>query len=471
MSDSEDMSLDASESGFYQTWSTEEQIDADLCIQQKIHDYCYQHILGMSHPDFTAMVVDAVATQCFDEWTDMKLCSSADYHSLVSLVSEQVDVFLECNGTIPRRSEETNDEECKIATTSIDHVLHSPQCLQRSPEWFQVRRQYLTASNLYKAFGTPAQYNSLVFEKCSLDGELVLEAYQQDNEKDQQQEQQDQEDQEDQEDQQDQEDQEGQEEQEDQEDQDVKVVFTDLSLLPRLDNPRAFGQRYEPLSRQIYEVRFGAQVKELGCIPHRRLSFLAASPDGINIQQGPRFGRLIEIKNIVNREINGVPSAAYWIQMQTQMEVCDVDRCDFVETRFLEYPSALSFFADRPSPETHGIIHYLVARGSEGFYVYSPFFGLDLADENEVDAWTQHVMAEHPQCSLYTTFYWRLDCFSCVLVKRNRLWFAAAEPILVQLWETILHERQTGYHHRAPTKRKITNPTPVSSFLFHKMSH
>ena len=46
---------------------------------------------------------------------------------------------------------------------------------------------------------------------------------------------------------------------------------------------------------------------------------------------------MVEIKNIVNREISGRPSEAYWIQMQLQMECCNIDVCDFVETRFKEY--------------------------------------------------------------------------------------------------------------------------------------
>ena len=48
---------------------------------------------------------------------------------------------------------------------------------------------------------------------------------------------------------------------------------------------------------------------------------------------------MVEIKNIVNREITGRPKEEYWIQTQIQMEVCDLDECDFVETRFKEYDS------------------------------------------------------------------------------------------------------------------------------------
>jgi hypothetical protein len=42
-------------------------------------------------------------------------------------------------------------------------------------------------------------------------------------------------------------------------------------------------------------------------------------------------------------------------------------------------------------------------------------------------------------------------------VRRNRLWFECAVPILQQVWETIENERRTGYEHRAPTKRKTAS--------------
>jgi hypothetical protein len=41
---------------------------------------------------------------------------------------------------------------------------------------------------------------------------------------------------------------------------------------------------------------------------------------------------MVEIK-IYTTERYGIPTDNYWIQMQFQMEVCDLDECDFFETR------------------------------------------------------------------------------------------------------------------------------------------
>ena len=53
---------------------------------------------------------------------------------------------------------------------------------------------------------------------------------------------------------------------------------------------------------------YHTQIKDFGCIQHSKYKFLGASPDGINVDpHNERYGRMLEIKNIVNREINGIP--------------------------------------------------------------------------------------------------------------------------------------------------------------------
>jgi len=90
--------------------------------------------------------------------------------------------------------------------------------------------------------------------------------------------------------------------------------------------------------------------------PHINHSFIGASPDGINVDpKSDRYGRMIEIKNIVNRDITDKPKEEYWIQMQVQMETCDLDECDFIETRFKEYESPEAY-ADDINQESKGVI-------------------------------------------------------------------------------------------------------------------
>jgi hypothetical protein len=178
------------------------------------------------------------------------------------------------------------------------------QTQQRTPAWYERRHNMITASAAWKAFGTDAVINQLIYEKCKPFMECG------DN--------------------------------------------TPAAQAVNVDSPLHWGQKYEQLSSAIYQLKNNTLLGEFGCIQHSNpgLSFLGGSPDGINVDEGsPLYGRMVEIKNIVNRDITGIPKEEYWIQMQIQMEVCNLPECDFEETKFTEYEDEDAFNAD--SDETN----------------------------------------------------------------------------------------------------------------------
>jgi hypothetical protein len=188
------------------------------------------------------------------------------------------------------------------------------------------------------------------------------------------------------------------------------------------------------------------KVKEFGCIEHPVYKFLAASPDGIVVGEN-NYGRMLEIKNVVSRVIDGCPKKEYYIQMQLQMEVCNLDECDFVETKFIEYDGYQQFMEDETDKDK-GIIAVFI-EDNKFIYEYMPF-------GSNIDEWTQHINTETDARKWFKNIYWKLDVFSCVLVKRNREWFSAAINYLGDLWKTVCEERQTGdFVKRAPKKRNI----------------
>ena len=156
---------------------------------------------------------------------------------------------------------------------------------------------------------------------------------------------------------------------------------------------------------------------------------------------------MIEIKNVVSREITGIPKKDYYIQMQLQMEVCDLEECDFVETKFTEYESEMEFTLDT-SDKRKGVIIVFI-HNNEFVYKYMP---LDVID---YDLWMDETFTNAaPELSWFKNIYWKLDVYSCVLVKRQREWFQAAIREFISIWNIIKEERDTGeYIHRAPKKR------------------
>ena len=205
----------------------------------------------------------------------------------------------------------------------LTYLQNVPQPDQRTPEWYHFRHNFLTASSIWKAFGSQRLQDQLIYDKCK---PLNVEKY--------------------------------------------KNFST--------ESPLHWGQKYEDVSIQWYEKTYGTKVSDFGCIPHPTVKFLAASPDGINTDSSSqRYGRMLEVKNIVNREITGIPKLEYWIQMQLQMEVCNLNECDFLETRFKEYESKEEFMADgefhaTASGKPKGVMMFFMKEG-QPLYEYAPF--------------------------------------------------------------------------------------------------
>ena len=288
----------------------------------------------------------------------------------------------------------------------VDYLSSVPQPDQRTEEWYIFRHKHLTASSIWKVFSTECSRNQLIYDKC-------------------------------------------------------KPIDTSKYMSVSTETPMHWGHKYEPLSIMWYEKKFSTIVSDFGCIPHDKIPYLAASPDGINTcPESPRFGRMVEVKNIVNRDITGIPKLEYWIQMQFQMEVCKLNECDFLETRFHEYETKEDFDNDGTFTQTRdgkekGIILYFIKDG-QPHYEYAPF----MCSQQEFLEWEKETMKKYNELTWMKNIYWKLQEISCVLVLRNKNWFQSTLPILEEFWNIIEREKQTGYEHRAPKKKMKTMATP-----------
>ena len=289
------------------------------------------------------------------------------------------------------------------------------QPAQKTEAWYKFRWNGLTASSLWKSLDSQSSKNSIIYQKC-------------------------------------------------------KPLDLKKTKGCNINSPFHNGHKYEPLSIIIYEDWFKTTVAEVGAIKHTTHPFLRASPDGINIDpQNPRFGRALEIKNPVNRELTGIPKKDYWIQMQLQMEVWDLEECDFLETTFKEYENEEEFLNDgnlfnkTKDDKLKGIIVRFFD-GNEPVYKYPP---LNL-NQKDFDNWYDKIMDEDNNLSWIQNIYWYMDNYSLVLVPRNKIWFKTVLPELQNVWNTILKERVTGYEHRKPNKRPRKKKETENSIVLNK---
>lgn len=86
------------------------------------------------------------------------------------------------------------------------------------------------------------------------------------------------------------------------------------------------GTRLEPLVRDLYDQKTGRKSHEIGLVQHREYPWLGASPDGVT-----EDGLLIEIKCPLTRKIEARVPKHYLPQVQLQLEITDLEECDFVQ--------------------------------------------------------------------------------------------------------------------------------------------
>jgi putative phage-type endonuclease len=154
----------------------------------------------------------------------------------------------------------------------VSALLRQPQWAQRTPEWYEIRRTLLTASDVASALDIKP-YASY---KGSPRADLLTKKL---------------------------------------ENRPFGNMFT------------AHGQKYEDEARDLMASVLGETVLDFGLLVHPVETWLAASPDGVTTT-----GKCVEIKCPLKRTIvpGKVPSH-YWPQVQVQMQVCGMDSTLFVQ--------------------------------------------------------------------------------------------------------------------------------------------
>lgn len=216
------------------------------------------------------------------------------------------------------------------------------------------------------------------------------------------------------------------------------------------------GVKYEPIACMLYQkmgYAAGGTVQEFGLIGHPTLSFLGASPDGI-VVDGNRRGTMIEIKCPFRRKIRSANTLKsmgleyYWIQIQVQLECCDLETCDFwqCDIKELETKEEWDSYADGPkgciiewlSPESEEKKQKGLVVEFEAQYVYPP---LDVMVDNKWEEWLGTTLPLYQQ-RVHRVIWWHLKKCLCTTVKRDPEWFQQdALPQLQKFWDEVIYYR------------------------------
>jgi putative phage-type endonuclease len=380
-------------------------------VCELIDNYMNDFLITMKNPGFHNNLNDFMLNELQTIYEDV-YCEMLEEECMVIIQKVCRHYF---SNVMPRRSYKTSFAKPRVhinkLSVSIDRLRNVPQHEQRTPEWYIDRWNMISASSAWKALSSDSYKNSIIYEKCT-------------------------------------------------------PIDTSKYAHINVDSPFHWGQKYEPLSIQIYEDKYSTKVEDFGCIPHPDFPNIGASPDGINTDpKSSRYGRMVEVKNRFSESvpITGIPKEEYWIQMQLQMNVCDLNECDFLETRFKQYNTYDDFYKDGDTFQntTDGKmkgIYLCFEKNGMPHYEYPDLH----ITKDEFDMWeTKTIKLKAEEGYEWISYiYWYLDKMSCVLVFRNKQWFNLALIELNTVWDTIIKERETGYEHRSPNKRvkKVHDP-------------
>jgi len=376
-----------------------------ITIYELFDEYIQQNVFRlMSCKFYNEMIISTTEIIFADLYDDDDDIDNLQFNELTEYIKQVADYFLDFYD-IPRRTTTTPQIITSIRKLELECIITNleqiEQPAQRTPDWYKFRYNLITASSLHKALGTPASVNSIICEKCK------------------------------------------------------PLMYTSIFSNVNTGTSLHWGVKYEPVSALIYEHKYNTRIGEFGCIQHPKHSFIGASPDGINIDPNCHlYGRMLEIKNIVNRDITGIPKDEYWVQTQIQMETCNLDECDFVETRFKEYENEYLFYNDDMREYKGIMLQFYEIMNCDNTQSMSPIYKympLNIVIESQcINNWINDQtcdMNSH-NYKLIDTIYWYLDEFSCVLIPRNKQWFNSTISIIENVWNTILDERINGHEHR-----------------------
>lgn len=279
--------------------------------------------------------------------------------------------------------EPVTEERRVQQAAQVEHLLKIPLPEQRTEGWYKMRENFITASDWGKVLGLAKSNSvkSIILSKCG-----------------------------------------------------VKSYF------PAKSGPLAWGIRFEEVATQLYEKRRNVKIIEFGCIPHPKIDFLGASPDGIT-----KDGVMLEIKCPYSRKINGTVPAHYWAQVQGQLEVCELDICDYLECEIVKYDSFQSYLADSDNDERGVLVTF---EDKEGNYTYR--YSKFAISKEEYETWLEELIVDEigKGHKYIRSEFWWCRTFSVVRIYRDQEWFKRALQVLERFWkEEVLPCKKNGYDH------------------------
>ncbi len=291
---------------------------------------------------------------------------------ILSLVSDAMELFLHA---AENPSWISMTKEQRLA--KVKSIQEAPQIPQRSQAWYENYSKVLTASEFVALFSQTKRRRDLVYSKVNPPSEQC----------------------------------------------NFRLACPTDEM-----NALSWGIRFEPVIKQLLEYRDKCKIFEPGRLQHPSNTHLAASPDGVieNSIHPQQIGRLVEIKCPYSRVIGGEIPSEYWIQMQIQMEVTDIDECEYIEATLVSRKANQTDPVDLSGTTFQGILYLLENKTQSGDYKY--MYG-DVGSTDSPSIPDGYICVE--------TIPWGLKTWHRKIVSRDRAWYEATKPWQEAFWNDV----------------------------------
>ena len=326
-----------------------------------------------------------------------------DFHPdyLAMILLDNFPEHIQNNGTYKFHTQSIADANLERNKQQLAHLKTLPTQKQGTQDWFNFRKTALTASNCYKViYGSTKDKINIILDKCSTE-----------------------------------------------------------TTQKRMYSPAMqHGTQHEDNGCNIFQKRSGRKVHEFGCLRHPLFNFLGASPDGID-----DMGEMLEIKMPYSRIPHEIPKKEYYFQMQLQMEVCNLDVCNFLECIVKSYNTKAEYENDtyesgktKKERLTHtsngmekGVMIEGISKSSDTFfYRYSPLGIMP----NKIESWLakseESIKKEAKEKGHHNIHirpvYWYAKKYSCIRVYKDSNWITNYIAEFHRFWKTIEYYRENG---------------------------
>ena len=235
---------------------------------------------------------------------------------------------------------------------------------------------------------------------------------------------------------------------------------------PRFGNAiTEWGVMYEPVATTFYEKLNNLEILEFGLVPHPSFKIFGASPDGICSEKSPEdyVGRMLEIKCPPKRKFTKEVPDHYWMQMQGQLECCDLEECDFLQVKLEEYGSEEEYSVDSNGNQGKTsndypkglVLSFITQKHDETIYhyEYSEFY----KSVDEIKEWAFQTISAKNNYDTLKYHWWRIERYECTLVLRDRQWWNGVMPEILNFWEDVEHYRKVGNQELIDKKEERKN--------------